>query len=236
MERRRPGRTRHGIRTRGPVGLFLLAAGALATGLSAPPAVADAASTEIDSLKAEITALRSALADRDLAARRLQAGNAKLSLDVSAFRGAVALAADGIPARRDSVESPSSSLDWTKALRAATAAKLMVDGAALLAVMPTGSMEPMFNERAILLMEPARFEDLKVGDVVTYRNPKYGLLVVHRILEKHGDKFWSKGDNNGRMDTIYITRENYGARVFGIIYASEPSEQAQRFSAIMADR
>jgi signal peptidase I len=85
-------------------------------------------------------------------------------------------------------------------------------------------------------MEPARFEDLKVGDVVTYRNPRYGLLVVHRILEKRGDKFWSKGDNNGRMDLVYITRENYGARVFGIIYANEPSAQARRFAEMMAGR
>jgi signal peptidase len=191
---------------------------------------------EVSALKAQVSALRSALAERNAAAGRLEASNAALKLDLSVFRGAVALASNGAPARREAAESPSSSLGWADALRAATAAKLMVDGSELLTVMPTGSMEPMFNERAILLMEPARFDDLKVGDVVTYKNPRFGLLVVHRILEKHGDKFWSKGDNNGRMDRIYITRENYGARVFGIIYAREPSVQAQRFSRSLADR
>ena len=125
-------------------------------------------------------------------------------------------------------ESPSSTLDWPSALRAAKAATLMVEGSDLMTVMPTGSMEPMFNERAILLMEPAPFDDLKVGDVVTYKSTRHGMMVVHRIVEKHGDKFWAKGDGNGRMDRVYITRGNYGERVFGIIYAREPSEQAGR--------
>jgi signal peptidase len=191
---------------------------------------------ELSALENQVATLQTALAERDAATRQLEARNAELKLDLSVFRGAVALAGNGAPARRESVNSPSSSLEWTSALQAANAARLMVKGSALLTVMPTGSMEPMFNERAILLMEPARFEDLKIGDVVTYKNPRFGLLVVHRILEKHGDKFWSKGDNNGRMDQVYITRENYGARVFGIIYAHEPSVQAQRFSQSLADR
>ena len=74
------------------------------------------------------------------------------------------------------------------------------------------------------------------GDIVTYRHPRYGMPVVHRILEKRGDKFWSKGDNNGRMDEVYITRKNYQGRVFGIIYAKEPSAQAQRFNPSLARR
>jgi hypothetical protein len=68
-----------------------------------------------------------------------------------------------------------------------------------------------------------------VGDVVTYKHPDYGMVVVHRILEKHGDNYWSKGDNNGRMDKVFITRQNYGARVFGIIYARESSQAARGY-------
>jgi signal peptidase I len=192
--------------------------------------------TEIGILRAEITALRAAIAERDALTRQIEARNAALKLDLATFRGAVAFASKGALARGEYAESPSSSLCWADALRVATAARLMVDGASLVTVMPTGSMEPMFNERAILIMEHARFEDLRIGDVVTYRNPRFGLLVVHRILEKHGDKYWSKGDNNGRMDRVYITRENYGARVFGIIYAREPSAQARRFSESLVER
>jgi len=212
--------------------LCLIVGTAVCRGADGNPEV----SARIAQLTAEVAALRGALAEQEAFARTLRARNDSLSLDLAAFKGAVALASNGAPMLRDSPEAPSSSLGWDNALRAATAAKLMVDGAGLIAVMPTGSMEPMFNERAILLMEPARFEDLKVGDVVTFRDPGIGLIVVHRILERHGDKFWSKGDNNGRMDRVYITRENYGARVFGIIYAREPSAQARRFSDCMAER
>ena len=71
-------------------------------------------------------------------------------------------------------------------------------------------MKPVFDERAILLTEAANFDDLKIGDIVTYRHPRYGMPVVHRILEKRGDKFWSKGDNNGKMDEVYITHLKSG--------------------------
>jgi signal peptidase len=216
--------------------------GALAGLLGLFPAVAGAAqgdedsSAELSALRAQVAALRGALAQRDATARQLKNQNAELQLELSNIHGAVAMAGSNGFGRYSSAESPSSTLDWASALRAAMAAKLMVEGSEIMTVMPTGSMEPMFNERAILLMEPAPYDDLKVGDVVTYKNPQYGLMVVHRIVEKHGDKFWSKGDNNGRMDRVYITRENYGARVFGIIYAREPSAQAQRLARSLAAR
>lgn len=202
----------------------------IATGAPGPDQAAGSPDTDLAILQAEVNLLHGVVARQEADLRQLQARNADLQLNLSAFQGAVALASNGAPARRDPAESPSSTLDWTSALRVAAAANLMVPGSMLLTVMPTGSMEPMFNERAILLMEPARFEDLKIGDIVTYKNPRYGLVVVHRIMEKRGDKFWSKGDHNGRMDPIYITRDNYGARVFGIIYAREPSAQSIRYS------
>jgi signal peptidase I len=75
-------------------------------------------------------------------------------------------------------------------------------------------------DRAISL-ELTPFEELKVGDIVTYRHPQLGLPVVHRIVLKDGDKFWAKGDANERMDNEYVTRENYLRRVYGLIYAKE---------------
>jgi len=114
-------------------------------------------------------------------------------------------------------------LDRESANRAAMAARLMVRDAGALFVLPTGSMRPTFDQNAILLTESARFDDIRIGDIVTFRHPSYPVPVVHRILEKRGDRFWSKGDSNGRMDDIYITRENFDRRVFGIIYGREPA-------------
>ncbi|MFT3829166.1 MAG: signal peptidase I [Opitutaceae bacterium] len=193
------------------------------------------AETELAALRAENAALRAALAARDHTIRELETRTAALQTDIAAVQQTVALASsDGLGAQGGI--APTSALDWASAMKVATAARYLVKGSSLLTVMPTGSMKPVFDERAILLTEAASFDDLKIGDIVTYKHPRYGMPVVHRILEKRGDKFWAKGDNNGRMDEVYITRKNYQGRVFGIIYAREPSEQAQRFSPTLARR
>jgi len=205
-----------------------------------PGALASAANgatdTELAALRAEVAALHATVTERDSRIHQLESRNAELALDLTSVQGAVALASNDTPARHTQSCAPSSNLEWSNALRVATAARFMVQGSSMLSVMPTGSMKPVFDERAILLMEPAKFDDLKIGDIVTYKHPRYGMPVVHRIQEKRGDKFWAKGDNNGRMDEVYITRQNYEARVFGIIYAREPSEQAQRFGRTLASK
>jgi len=197
-------------------------------------AAAEATNSELESLRAEVAALHANVAERDARIHQLESRNTELELDLTSVQGAVALAAGDTSTRHTQSCAPSSNLEWANALRVATAARFMVQGSSMLTVMPTGSMKPVFDERAILLMEPAKFDDLKIGDIVTYKHPRYGMPVVHRIQEKRGDKFWAKGDNNGRMDEVYITRQNYEARVFGIIYAREASEQAQKFGRTLA--
>lgn len=194
------------------------------------------AERELAALRAEVASLRAAVTERDATIRELQAHTASLESDISAVQQTVALASSDGAAGQGLGIAPTSALDWNSAMKVATAARFLVKGSNLLTVMPTGSMKPVFDERAILLTEAASFDDLKIGDIVTYRHPRYGMPVVHRILEKRGDKFWSKGDNNGRMDEVYITRKNYQGRVFGIIYAKEPSAQAQRFNPSLARR
>ncbi|HLP07087.1 MAG TPA: signal peptidase I [Opitutaceae bacterium] len=193
------------------------------------------AEKELAALRAENAALRATLATRDDTIRELETRTAALQTDIAAVQQTVALASsDGFGGQGGI--APTSALDWASAMKVATAARYLVKGSSLLTVMPTGSMKPVFDERAILLTEAASYDDLKIGDIVTYKHPRYGMPVVHRILEKRGDKFWAKGDNNGRMDEVYITRKNYQGRVFGIIYAREPSAQAQRFSPTLARR
>lgn len=192
--------------------------------------------TEVAALRAEIAALRAQLAEKDNTINSLEARNTALETDINAVQQTVALASsDGLAGRGMGI-APTSALDWTSAMKVATAARFLVKGSNLLTVMPTGSMKPVFDERAILLTESADFDDLKVGDIVTYKHPRYGMPVVHRILEKRGNKFWSKGDNNGRMDEVYITRQNYQGRVFAIIYAKEPSQKSQSFTLASARR
>lgn len=194
------------------------------------------ANSEVAALRAEVAALRAKVAERDNTISELKSRTATLESDINAVQQTVALASsDGYGSRGGGV-APTSALDWGSAMKIATAARYLVKGADLITVAPTGSMKPVFDERAILLTESSCFDDLKVGDIVTYRHPRYGMTVVHRIMEKRGDKFWAKGDNNGRMDEVYITRDNFQGRVFGIIYAKETSSQAKRFSTSLVRR
>lgn len=209
----------------------LLLSGSVVAGLSAAET---APTSDVAVLQAEIAALREQVAARDAKLAQLTARNSELETNLTDVRSAVAIAVAGTPQATAKAQSPSSTLDWSNAIKVATAARFMVKGSSMLTVMPTGSMKPVFDERAILLTEPAKFDDLKIGDIVTYKHPQYGLPVVHRILEKRGDKFWAKGDNNGRMDEVYITRQNYEGRVFGIIYAREASAMARSFTSVTA--
>jgi signal peptidase I len=194
------------------------------------------AAAELAALRAEVATLRAAVAERDNTISALQARTVALETDINAVQQTVALASsDGATGQGLGI-APTSALDWSSAMKIATAARFLVKGSNLLTVMPTGSMKPVFDERAILLTENANYDDLKIGDIVTYKHPRYGMPVVHRIMEKRGDKFWSKGDNNGKMDEVYITRKNFQGRVFGIIYAKEPSAQARNFDTRIASR
>ena len=191
---------------------------------------------ELAALRAEVATLRSTLAERDSTISALEARTVALETDINAVQQTVALASSDGAAGQGLGIAPTSALDWTSAMKIASAARFLVKGSNLLTVMPTGSMKPVFDERAILLTENANYDDLKIGDIVTYKHPRYGMPVVHRILEKRGDKFWSKGDNNGKMDEVYITRKNFQGRVFGIIYAKEPSSQAKSFDRRIVSR
>jgi hypothetical protein len=117
--------------------------------------------------------------------------------------------------------TPSSSIPHERAEQIGRIFSLLKPGSSYCTVLPTGSMRPFFDEKAVLLMENVPFEDLKVGDIVTYRHPSLGIPVVHRLVIKDRDKFWAKGDANEHMDNVYVTRENYLRRVYGMIYSKE---------------
>lgn len=123
--------------------------------------------------------------------------------------------------RRSSQESPHSALDARTAFLAAQAIAAHIVGAKVFTVLPTGSMRPLFDQKAFVVVEPTRYEDLAIGDIVTYLHPKLQTPVVHRIIEKRADGYWTKGDNSPRPDNVYLTEANYLMRVCAIVYARE---------------
>jgi hypothetical protein len=131
----------------------------------------------------------------------------------------IALALNSRPTHYSENLSPSSQLTREQALVLAIALASMNGKDIVVAtVAPTGSMRPYFDENALLLLEAVPFTELKLGDVVTFGHPRLHVEVVHRLLEKRGAAFWSKGDHNNAMDDILVTPENYHRRLVGVIY------------------
>lgn len=60
------------------------------------------------------------------------------------------------------------------------------------------SMEPAFHAGDLALVRPA--EAYSPGQVVAYRSRDLGSTVLHRIVERAGDGYILKGDNNGYLD------------------------------------
>lgn len=76
------------------------------------------------------------------------------------------------------------------------------------------SMLPTFHADDIVLVHPA--DRYVPGDVVAYHNPDLG-VVIHRILERDGDRFVIRGDNNNFNDEYHpLPKDVIGKRWFYI--------------------
>lgn len=72
------------------------------------------------------------------------------------------------------------------------------------------SMEPGLHKGDLVLVRHAA--TYQVGDVVTYQHPSIG-PVIHRIVDRTGDRFILQGDNNGWLDSYHpATSEIAGAQ------------------------
>lgn len=87
-------------------------------------------------------------------------------------------------------------------------------------VIVSGSMEPIIKIRDAVLVRRVEPEDIKVGDVVTYRatdETYYGILITHRVVnieEKNGEKIYiTKGDNNATIDRSPIIGDQITGKV-----------------------
>lgn len=77
------------------------------------------------------------------------------------------------------------------------------------------SMLPTYREGTIFLVAPTKWEDLKTGDVVAYRNSA-GTIMVHRLIHDYGHSWLVQGDNNAEADREVVTPEN----LVGVMYTS----------------
>ena len=66
------------------------------------------------------------------------------------------------------------------------------------------SMNPMLHKGDLVLVKPE--SDYHVGQVVAYHSDSLHTVVLHRIVNRDGDRYVFKGDNNTWLDTDHPTK------------------------------
>lgn len=74
----------------------------------------------------------------------------------------------------------------------------------------SGSMESELSIGDIIIIKEC--EEYKINDIITY-NVDNQYLVTHRIVERNGNSFVTKGDNNNAIDNEKITQESIEGKV-----------------------
>lgn len=73
----------------------------------------------------------------------------------------------------------------------------------------TNSMDPTIPPKTYILVEKTTASEVKVGDIIVFKSEDpliYGRYNTHRVLEKNGNTFVTKGDNNPSTDGIYSAK------------------------------
>ena len=91
-------------------------------------------------------------------------------------------------------------------------------------VIVSGSMDPTIKIRDAIIIKRYDEEDLKVGDVITYRSEDpyfYGIMITHRIVDitdENGQKLYiTKGDHNATRDRLPVKSSQIYGKVVMMI-------------------
>lgn len=81
-------------------------------------------------------------------------------------------------------------------------------------IVPTESMEPEIHVGDSIIGKKVKYDTLKIGDDIIYYNDEINIFVVHRIIRyEEGLGFKTKGINNLVEDELWVTSDNYQAKV-----------------------
>lgn len=69
-------------------------------------------------------------------------------------------------------------------------------------VVMSGSMEPTLQVGGILYYHEFDLEDFENGDILVYSTKEH--IISHRLVDKTGDGFITKGDNNNTIDSSLV--------------------------------
>ena len=98
-----------------------------------------------------------------------------------------------------------------------------IEGAIWSRFTDTNSMDPLIDaESNGIEIAPESADDIKVGDIISYRSEYASGVLIHRVVEKGEDEkgiyFTVKGDNNNSADPGKIRFEQIEGVLVGILY------------------
>lgn len=103
-------------------------------------------------------------------------------------------------------------------------------------VVLSGSMEPAFPVGSILYYQPTAFENIAVGDAITFRLGEDS-LATHRVvgINEEDQSFVTKGDNNPTEDANPVEFENVAGKAlpFAIPFAGHLVAHTQNWFAVL---
>lgn len=119
------------------------------------------------------------------------------------------------------------------------ASALLMAAPILLGNKPTivlsGSMEPDYPVGSLTYYKAAEFQDIKAGDVITFRIGG-GSLATHRVVAKDEQQqtFATKGDNNPSQDTVPVAYQDVEGKTlnFAIPFAGYYAHYLRNWSII----
>lgn len=77
----------------------------------------------------------------------------------------------------------------------------------------TGSMEPKIKQYGLVIVEKNDFNDIKVGDIISFNMPGIDKHVCHRVVSIDNGVITTKGDNNHKPDLGSVTEANFIGKV-----------------------
>ena len=88
-------------------------------------------------------------------------------------------------------------------------------------------MLPSIRGGDVVHVEPADHADIAVGEIVCYA-PSAGVLVVHRVVARRGDRLVTRGDALAHREVVP------GAEVLGRVVAVERAGRVRRLETPLA--
>jgi len=101
--------------------------------------------------------------------------------------------------------------------------KIKVNSYKIVKIADTNSMDPVIDEGSeVIEITPKTYDELKVGDIISYESYKYGVVIIHRIIKIGKDRYgWyaiCKGDNNKVEDAEKVRFNQIRGVVVAILY------------------